>query len=494
MLQAVNIRKEYPGTVALENVSVKFEEGVVHALIGKNGAGKTTLVKILAGAIQPTEGKIIIDDEEVELRSPRDAFDKGITTVYQELSLVPYLSVAENILLGRWPKGKGFRRNVIDWQELWARAESILSEFQVDIDVKKKALELGVGDQQVIEIAKAMSFNPSVIMLDEPTSALSHYEKKNLFDLIGKLKEKGVAIIYITHRLQELYEIADRVTVLRDGNHIGTIEMEEANPSRIAQMMFGEVEQRKRPTDLKVEKKPVLEVHNLSSKDKFSEVNFDLYKGEVLGIAGMVGSGRTELLKAIFGAEPFDEGEIILDGSPIKVPTPSKMRDSGVALIPENRKEEGLVLVLSTRANMCLASLKQISTNGITTKARETPMVNKTVKKLDIQVADIEQSVSSLSGGNQQKVAVGNWLNTNPKVILFDEPTKGIDVQAKQQIFQIIWNLSRKGISSIFVSTELEELIEVCHRILIMKKGRIVNEVKPEDLSANELLVQCMEK
>ena len=493
MLQVIDIHKEYPGTVALDKVSVKFERGSVHALIGKNGAGKSTLVKILAGAVRSTSGRILIDGREVELRSPTDAFDKGIATVYQELSLVPELSVAENILLGRLPRRKGFGGVVIDWPEVFTRAEAVLDDMQVSIDVRARATELGVAQQQVVEIAKTMSFNPSVLVLDEPTSALAHHETESLFKLIRKLAEKGVAIIYITHRLEELQRIADVVTVLRDGKHIGTVEMDKVRPEQIVQMMFGEVVQKERPVDLKAGDRAVLEVKNLGRKDSFNEIDFTLYEGEILGIAGMLGSGRTELLKAIFGAESFDQGQIIIDGRAVRPVTPSRMKNLGVAFTPEDRKKEGLVQILSTRANMCLASLARISTRGFTTKKREQAAVKDMVKKLDIQVSDIEQQVSSLSGGNQQKVVVGNWLNTHPRIILFDEPTRGVDVQAKQQIFQIMWDLSRRRISSIFVSSELEELIEVCHRILIMKNGRIVDEVRPQNLSANELFVLCME-
>ena len=491
-LQTFNIRKEYPGTVALDDVSIKFEGGRIHALIGKNGAGKSTLVKILAGAAQPTSGKVLIDGEEVELHCPMDAFAKGISTVYQELSLVPELTVAENILLGRLPKRKYLGGVFIDWAEVFARAEEVLSDMQVGIDVRAKASELGVAQQQMVEIAKAMSFGPSAIMLDEPTSALAQHETEKLFELIRKLAEKGVAIIYITHRLEELQRIADTVTVLRDGRYIGTIKIEQAKPERIAHMMFGEVVQKERPVDLKVGEEVVMEVENLGLAGKLSNVSFKLYKGEILGIAGMLGAGRTELLKAIFGAEPFDEGQIIIDGTSIRASNPMRMKKLGVAFTPENRKQEGLIQILSTRANVCLASISQIATKGFTTKRREQAVANRLVKKLDIRVSDIENAVSSLSGGNQQKVVIGNWLNTNPRIILFDEPTRGIDVEGKQQIFQMMWELSRRQISSIFVSSELEELIEVCHRIVVMKNGRIVDEVHPEELSADELFVLCM--
>jgi ribose transport system ATP-binding protein len=494
MLQAVDIRKEYPGTVALDDISVTFEAGRIHALIGKNGAGKSTLVKILAGAVQPTSGRILVDGAEVKLRTPTDAFNNGIATVYQELSLVPHLTVAENILLGRLPKRKGFGELVVDWPGVFAGAQAILDDMQVDLDVRKKASELSVAQQQIVEIAKAMSFKPSAIMFDEPTSALAQHETENLFKLIRKLAGKNVAIIYITHRLGELGQIAETVTILRDGKYAGGIEMADATPEQIVHMMFGEIVQKQRPSDLEAGDEVVMEVRNLERQGWFANVNFKLRKGEILGLAGMLGSGRTELLKAIFGVESFDEGEIIIAGEVVRVVTPVRMKSFGLAFTPEDRKEEGLIQILSTRANMCLAGLARISTRGLTTKRRERNIVSKLIKKLDIKVSDIEQVVSSLSGGNQQKVVVGNWLNTNPRVILFDEPTRGIDVRAKQQIFQIMWDLSRQGVGCIFVSSELEELVEVCHRILVMKKGRIVDEVRPDRISPDQLFVLCMEQ
>ena len=494
MLKAVDLRKEYPGTVALNDVSVNFEAGQVHALIGKNGAGKSTLIKMLAGAITPTAGAILIDDNPVSIGSPQQAFDKGIATVHQELSLVPDLTVAENILLGRLPKKKTLGGIFIDWDETFKQAQAVLDDMQVELDVHKKASDLGVAQQQVVEIAKAMSFSPSALMLDEPTSALAHHETASLFRLVKQLAQKGVAIVYITHRLQELKQIADKVTVLRDGCFIGTVDMADATSETIVNMMFGEVIPKRRPVDLQSSDQKIMQVANLSQKNKFSDVSFDLYKGEVLGIAGMLGSGRTELLKAIFGAERFDSGQLTIAGETFKSITPEIAKAKGLAFTPENRKEEALVQILSTRANMCLAPMNLISVKGFISKSMEQKAVTPYVEKLHIKVANIDEEVASLSGGNQQKVVVGNWLATEPAVILFDEPTRGIDVQAKQQIFEVMWSLSEEGISSIFVSSELEELIEVCHRVLIMKKGKIVDEVDPANITSDELFVMCMEE
>ena len=493
-LEIENITKVFPGTVALKDFSARFEGGKVHALIGKNGSGKSTLVKICSGALQPTSGTIKVDGHAVTMRVPTDAFAAGLSIVYQELSLIPEITVVENILLGRLPKRKGLRRLSIDWAAAHEEAGGILRSVGADIPLKARVKSLSIGQQQVVEIAKAMSFNPSVLILDEPTSALARHETESLFRVIRNLKEKGVAILYVTHRLHELYAIADTVTVVRDGKYVGSIEMEKATPQVIVDMMFGEAIQKKRPMNLGYNPQVVLEVKNLSRGVHFKDVGFVLHKGEILGIAGMLGSGRTELLRCIFGIDSVDPGgEILVDGVAVRKPSPILMKRLGVAMTPENRKKEGIIETLSVHANLCLASMQSIARRHFISRAREKPFVDGPVEKLGIKVADTGNLISSLSGGNQQKVVVGNWLNTVPKIILFDEPSRGIDVFAKQQIFQIMWDLSNDGISSIFVSTELEELIEVCHRILVMKNGQIFRDVKSDEVTIDQLYAICME-
>lgn len=491
-LETVGIRKEYPGTVALDDVSVRLEGGRIYGLIGKNGAGKSTLVKILAGTEQPTAGRVLVDGRDVAFRSARDAFREGIATVYQELSLIPGLSVAENILLGRLPRRRGWGGGAIDWAAAYRAAGALLRELGIDLDGRATVGTLGVARQQMVEIAKAMSFRPSVLMLDEPTSALAQHETETLFRLLRQLVSQGVAIVYITHRLQELPRITDRIVVLRDGRLAGSLETVDAAPEDIVRLMFGAVVQRQRPADLQAGMDAVLEVRGLARAGRFRDVTFTLRGGEILGLAGMLGSGRTELLRALFGVDPPDAGEIRLGGAAVAAPSPARMKALGLALTPEERKTQALVQGLSTRANLCLASLPRIARRGFLTRGRERPVVRRYVSELAIKAPDPELPVSSLSGGNQQKVVVGKWLHTEPRVVLFDEPTRGIDVQAKQQIFQVMWDLSRRGVSSIFVSSELEELVEVCHRILIMKRGELAGEVRPEETTADELYVRCM--
>ncbi len=489
ILSTLNITKDYPGCRALDNVSVNFDSGRVHALIGKNGSGKSTLIKVFSGAISPTSGEVFLDGKKLNFQGPTDALKSGIATVYQELSLIPYLSVAENIFLGRLPK-KG---KTIDWKTANERARQLLHKMNVDIDPTERVYKLSMWQCQVVEITKAMSYNPKVLMLDEPTSALAQNEVYSLFNAIRALKKQDVIIIYISHRLQELWEIADTVTVLRDGYFIGNVQIGDVTHNDIVRMMFGEVEIRHRPVDLVARDKIVMSVKNLTRKDKFENISFDLKEGEILGIAGMLGSGRTELLRCIFGADPFDSGEILINGRQVpKNISPQIMKSLGLGLTPEERKTQGVILIHPIRDNLCYASLDKICDRHILNKNRRDQFAKRQIEDLDIKIPDSLAPVSSLSGGNQQKIVVGNWLNTSPRIMLYDEPSRGIDINSKQQIFQIIWEQSCKGISSIFVSSELEELLEVCHRILIMHSGKIIGEVNPGEYKIDMLYTATM--
>lgn len=486
-IRTEHITKDYPGTRALADVSVSFDSGRVHALVGKNGSGKSTLVKVFAGAVKPTAGKIYLNDEELHFNATSDAYEKGIVSVYQEMSLVPGLSVAENIFLGRLPK----KNQAIDWRKTYQMANELLQQMDARIDPRVLVSRLSMWQMQVVEITKALSFSPKVIMLDEPTSALAQNEVQNLFVAVRALRDRGVAVIYISHKLQELPQIADTVSVLRDGKLVGTVMMKETSHKEIIGMMFGEVKIQKRPTDIQVKEEPVLEVRGLSREGWYQDVTFELKRGEVLGIAGMLGSGRTELLRGIFGADPVDGGEIIVEGKTHRDANPIRMVKAGLGLTPEDRKIQGLILAHSVRDNLCYASMNMTADGWVENKRKRNSFAEKQVKELDIKIANINAPCESLSGGNQQKVVVGNWLNTSPKIMLYDEPSRGIDVNAKQQIFEIIWDQARKGVATIFVSTELEELLEVCHRILIMRHGRIVDEVNPDTINVNDLYELC---
>lgn len=487
LLEARNISKQFPGTLALDSVTCSFCSGRVHAVMGKNGCGKSTLMKIFSGVHQATSGELYLYGKKIESNSPIQAIENGIATVYQELSLVKDLTVGENIFLGRLPMKSRFS---VDWQTVYSKAEELLGDLGVAIDPKIPVYQLPVGMQQLVEIAKAMSFDPRVLILDEPTSALSNTECEHLFSVVRRLKEKGIIILFITHRMQELYQIADTVTVLRDGKLIGIEEISAMTPQDIVRMMFGTVEKKSKPASYATEE-TVLEAKNLVGH-KLNGVTFELKKGEILGIAGMMGAGRTELLRALYGVDRYTSGEVYIKGKKIKPGSFYEIKKMGVAYMSENRKEEALCLNLSIGANLTLASLYDISRNGKIQRNLEERYISKQIEALQIKTENCNAPASSMSGGNQQKIVVGNWLNTNPSIIFMDEPSRGIDVNAKQQIFNIMWEQAQKGISIIMVSSELEELIEVCDRILIMRDGEIRGSMPASEMTVEMIYSECM--
>lgn len=489
------VTKRYGPTVALSEFTHSFTPGRVHALMGKNGSGKSTLVKLLAGVTGPTSGTVSVNGEDRHFASPHDAFAAGIVTVHQELSLIPELSVGENIFLGRLPHRRRVGFNIVDWAGLHQQAGELLTSMGLEIDSLKPVSALSLGQQQVVEIVKAMSFGPSILLLDEPTSALATREVKQLFTLIARLRARGVTIIYITHRMSELFDIADTCTVIRDGHFIGSVEMATTTPRAIVDMMFGDAAHVTRPPRRILDRTvaPALEVRNLSRTGHFQDISFDLYPGEILGIAGLLGAGRTELMRAIFGADRIDGGSVRLDGKLMTGKSPRDMRKAGLGYTPENRKEVGLVQSLSTADNLCMACLGQISRGGFIARHGELPFIRRQITDLHIKCGDPHLPVSSLSGGNQQKVVIGKWLNRHPSVMFFDEPSRGVDVQAKRQIFDIIWDKAADGLASLFVSTELEEVLEVADRILVMHLGAVVAEVDPTKITLTELYSLCME-
>jgi ribose transport system ATP-binding protein len=493
-LQAIQLCKQYPGVKALDDVDFALERGEVRALLGKNGAGKSTLVKILSGAVIPDHGAISVDGREVVIKSPHDSFAQGIATVYQEMSLVPGLTVAENILLGRWPMRRRLGVSFIDKKEIRRMAEAALSQLQVDIDLNQQVSRLNVAQQQLVEIAKAISFDPRVMILDEPSSALPGEEVDTLHKVVRRLAQQGRAIIYVTHRLQEIPKVADSVTVLRDGRTIGTIPVAEATPERITQMMIGS-DWRRTEWQRDAALGPVrLSVRNLNRVGLLRDVSLELRGGEVLGLAGLLGSGRTELLRAIFGLDPIDSGEILVDGAPLQHPNPIKMKANGVGLTPEDRKRQGLVLVFPVEENLTLASLHRISVQGVLNPAKEKALARTMVDNLDIKTPSLAVKTRTLSGGNQQKVVIGNWLNTLPEVLMMDEPTRGIDIQAKEQIFALVRDLARQGLAVLFVSSEIEEVLDVSDRILVMNRGQVTHSRQHDEVNLEQLMALVMEE
>lgn len=494
ILKLDKITKQYPGVVALDNVDFTLQTGEVCALLGKNGAGKSTLIKVLSGVVTPDSGQIIIDGKPVIMSSARDAFAQGIYTVYQEMSLIPSLSVAENILLGRWKRSKFLGMiPTIDFKAMRRIAAETLEQLEVDIDPKRLVSQLNIAQQQVVEIAKALSFNPRVFVLDEPTSSLASQEVEVLHKIVRRLALQGRAVIYVTHRLQEIPHVADTVTVLRDGRNAGSISVEEATPERISHLMIGFDWKRVAREHNKAAGPVRLSVNNLCREDVLADVSLEVRGGEVVGIAGLLGSGRTELLRAIFGRDPIDSGTITVDGKRLHHLSPQTLKMHGVGLTPEDRKRQGLVLSAPVRSNVTLACLNRISRGGVLDFQQETQLAQAMVNSMAIKTSSLYTRTGTLSGGNQQKVVIGNWLNTQPAVLMMDEPTRGIDIQAKEQIFQLMRKLAQEGLAVLFVSSEIEEVLDVSDRILIMNGGRVTGEVLPEDCTLERLLALVME-
>ncbi|RKY83315.1 D-xylose ABC transporter ATP-binding protein [candidate division KSB1 bacterium] len=487
LLRLKNISKSYPGVQALDRVSFELKAGEIHALIGENGAGKSTLVKILAGAIQKDSGEIYIENEKIEINSPQTAQRLGISIIYQEFNLSPYLNVAENIFLGREPV-KLFSQ-FIDWKKLYSEAEKVLNKIGIHLDLKQQVYTLSVAQKQIVEIAKALSLNARIIAMDEPSATLTEHELENLFNLIRVLEEDGIGIIYISHRLEEIFEIATRVTVLRDGKYIATRNVNEINKDDIIKMMVGRELHEEFPEKRFKKGRKILSVKNVSRKGVVENISFDVYEGELLGLTGLVGSGRTELARIIFGADPKDEGEIFLNGKKVEITSPRKAISLGIALLTEDRKSQGLILDMSVKENVTIASLDSISRNGFISSLKEKSSVNKFINDLKIKTPSIEQYVRNLSGGNQQKVILARWLFTKSKLLIFDEPTRGIDVGAKIEIYNLINRLIEEGIGIIFISSELPEILGMCDRILVMFEGKINGEFLHKEATQEKIML-----
>jgi ribose transport system ATP-binding protein len=494
ILKIEHICKNYTGVRALYDVDFELQAGEVRALLGKNGAGKSTLVKVLSGATLPTSGSIAINGQSICLNSPADAFAAGIATVYQEMSLVKGLTVAENILLGRWPHKTVMGLKIIDQKQMLAEAKKALELMGVQLNLKDIVGQLNVPEQQMVEIAKAVSFNPKVLILDEPTSALPQAEVDHLLALVRELAKNGVAVIYVSHRLQEIPRVADSLTVLRDGQLIGTIPTKEGTPEKIANMMIGGEWTKTLVEFHKIDQeKPVLSVVDLNRKKYLHNISFDLHKGEVLGIAGLLGSGRSELLRAIFGLDPIDSGKILIDGVEIQNPNPAEMKSRGLGLTPEDRKAQGLVMPLDVADNLTISCFDRISNHNLISIKTRDQLATKMVDAMSIRISSLKTPVLSLSGGNQQKVVIGKWLNAQVKILLMDEPTRGIDIQSKEQVYKLVRDLADQGISVIFVSSEVEEVVKVSDRILILNQGRICTEIPANQASLEQVLALCME-
>ncbi len=485
VLQAVNISKQFPGVKALTNVSMDYYSGEVHAICGENGAGKSTLIKILSGVYQPTSGKIIFNGDEKHIKDPGTAIHMGISVIHQELSVAGDLTVAENIFLGVEPKRKGF----LDRKKMNNDARAILEKMHVNVKETEVVKNLSAAQQQMVEIAKAISKQSRVVIMDEPTSSLSEGEIHSLFNIIEMLKEDNVAIVYITHRLKELFVIAERVTLLRDGCFVKTMMIKDTNESEIVSNMVGREIKDYYNKQEHTAKDEILSVKNLTRDGVFYDVSFKAYRGEILGIAGLVGAKRTEVLECLFAAEKYSLGEVILNGRKVRFKTPMDAINNKIGFVTEDRRISGLMLGAKISENIALASLiNNCRKGGILDFKWEKKVSTEHMDKLKIKAPDIYTEVNTLSGGNQQKVVLAKWLVAHCELLLLDEPTRGIDVNAKSEFYGLMNAFVQQGGSIIMVSSEMPEVIGVCDRIVVMCEGRVKGELEREELSEQSII------
>lgn len=489
ILEMENITKSFPGVLALDHVNFNLKAGEVHVLLGENGAGKSTLIKTMTGAHIPDEGVIKVNGKQVHITGPTHAQALGIGAVYQEFNLIPELNVGENVFLGKEPmKGKLFPR--VDRKTVAKKTKEALDKVGADFDIRSKTSALGVASQQLVEIAKALNANSNILILDEPSAVLTETEIDKLFEVIHKLTEAGVGIVYISHRLEEFNHIADRVTIMRDGRYITTLEVErgKVDKEELIRLMVG-----RELTDLFPKENieagdELLRVENLNREKVIKDINFSLFQGEILGIGGLVGAGRTETAKAIFGADRIDSGKIFVDGKEVTIKSPKDAISHGIGLAPEDRKLEGLIQILEIDNNINMASMDQVST-GQHINMKQLFNVSEALKdKLRIVTPSLRQHVNKLSGGNQQKVVLAKWLATKARIIILDEPTRGIDVGAKVEVYKLMNELVKEGAGIIMISSELPELLAMADRILVMHEGKITGELSSEDATQEKIL------
>ena len=481
-----NITKIFPGVRALDDVTMEFREGEIHAIVGENGAGKSTLIKILAGAHHPSEGTIHVLGKSYSAHShytPHESLAMGISVIYQEFNLVPYLSVAENIFYGRETSRGGF----IERKKMAEETLRLCKEMEIELDPRTKVKDLSVAYQQIVEIIKSLSRNARIVVMDEPTAPLTNKEIKSLFAIVRKMKAKGVTVLYISHRLEEVFEICDRVSVMRDGRYITTKEVGEVDIKALIGFMIGRELSQDYPDAAGKNSDVVLSVRGLTT-DKIKDVSFDLHKGEILGLGGLVGSGRSETVRAIFGADRLDAGEIVISGTKCQIKSPADAIRHSIGLLPEDRKREGLIIGMQVKENITFGILRILSKFGLVSNSAQKQICMDLKDSLKIKTPKISQITRNLSGGNQQKVVLAKWLATKCEILVFDEPTRGIDVGTKQEIYSLMRDLTRQGKSIIMISSEMPELIGMSDRIVIMHEGRVNGVLSRESFSQEEIL------
>ncbi|MDR1179388.1 MAG: sugar ABC transporter ATP-binding protein [Spirochaetales bacterium] len=484
VLEMRGIKKRFTGVQALKGVDFQLKKGEVHALLGENGAGKSTMIKVLGGIYHADAGEIYLNGQQVKIQGARDAQEKKISIIHQEIVLVPHISVAENIFLGREPSKLGMKRS----GEMNRRAQEMVAQLGLDIDVREEVCRFPLAQRQMVEIVKAVSFDAQIIVMDEPTSSLTEYEVAQLFSIIKKLKERKISIIYISHKLNELTEIADRVTILRDGSYIGTLATRESSQDQWISMMVNRTLDKyythtKHPT-----RGRALEVKDLTRHGVFENISFHVDKGEVVGFAGLVGAGRSEVMRSVFGVDPYDSGVIELEGKPVTIAGVWHAMSMGLAMLPEDRKKEGLMLKHSVGFNLTLTVLGDFLRGISLNTAKRQAIIDEYVKALSIKTPSAETLAINLSGGNQQKVALAKWLATKPKALILDEPTRGIDVGAKAEIYSIIDTLASEGIAVVIVSSELPEVINMSDRIYVMEQGKMGGELFQKEYTQEKIM------
>lgn len=484
VLEMVGIDKSFPGVYALKKVDLELRKGEVHALVGENGAGKSTLMKVLTGIYNADGGEVIFNGETVKFTNPKEAQEAGISIVHQELNLMNHLTAAQNIFIGR--ESKGF---LLNDRKLNEKAQELFEALKVDISPTDKVGNLTVGKQQMIEIAKAISFDSSVLVLDEPTAALTEAEIRELFNIMNHLRERGVTMIYISHRMDEIMEMSDRITVMRDGEYVTTLNTPETNLDEIIQAMVGRTiyEEPKTVSNVPPDAPVVLEVRGLQSKD-IRDVSFTLHKGEILGLAGLMGAGRTEVARLIFGADKLDKGEILINGESVRIKSPEDAVNAGVGYLSEDRKRFGLAVGLSVADNTVMADLQEFTKNGVVNDREILKTAVEYIEKINIRTPSPRQLIRKLSGGNQQKVVIAKWLVRNSEILIFDEPTRGIDVGAKSEIYKLMNELAAEGKSIIMISSELQEILRMSDRVACMCEGRLTGILDIQDANQEEIM------
>jgi ABC-type sugar transport system ATPase subunit len=486
ILELRDIVKTFGGTRALDHVTVTVRPGEVHAIVGENGAGKSTLMKVICGACKLDRGSIVLRGEQIHLNNPHHAMLLGIGTVHQHFTLIPELSVAENLFLGRLPRT---RLGLVDWDQLYRDAAEVLNRLNFKLDVRQPVRTLGAAARQVVEIARALSLDARILILDEPTAVVGPSEVEKLFAIIRGLKAHGVTVLYVSHRLSEIFAIADRVTVLKDGRVVGTHDVDaRIDRDFIVGEMVGRAWRDQFPERVTGSGAEVLRVEGLTRAPIFEDVSFTIHAGEILGLAGLVGSGRTKLCKTLFGAAPYDSGTIYLNGRPASIHSPREAIAHGIAYLSEDRHLEGVVLSLSIAKNVTLPILGRFAPRGLLDLAQERRFADEMMARVDVRASGREQIVATLSGGNQQKVALAKWLSTRSKIFLFDEPTVGIDVGAKSEIYQLVAALAREGVACLLISAEIPEVLSLSSRVLVMRKGRIAGEIDPRTATEEDIL------